>query len=57
MRRSPLIQRDDDNAETAANRIEVYEAQTMTSCRLLRKGRKSCHSSTERPALKMSLPI
>ena len=25
----PLIQRDDDNAETVANRIEVYEAQTM----------------------------
>lgn len=24
----PLIQRDDDNAETAANRIEVYEEQT-----------------------------
>lgn len=24
-----LIQRDDDNAETVANRIEVYEAQTM----------------------------
>lgn len=25
----PLIQRDDDNAETVANRIEVYEEQTM----------------------------
>ena len=25
----PLIQRDDDNAETVAKRIEVYEAQTM----------------------------
>lgn len=25
----PLIQRKDDNAETVANRIEVYEAQTM----------------------------
>lgn len=25
----PLIQRADDNAETVANRIEVYEAQTM----------------------------
>ena len=25
----PLVQRADDNAETVANRIEVYEAQTM----------------------------
>lgn len=26
---APLVQRADDNAETVANRIEVYEAQTM----------------------------
>ena len=51
-----LLFRDDDNAETAANRIEVYEEQTRPLVDYYKR-QEILSSSTERPALKMSLPI
>ena len=39
----PLIQRDDDNAETVANRIEVYEAQTMPLLKYYEKAGNIAH--------------